>query len=455
MARRTTLLALALLLVAFGAGLGAAVLMRGPSCPVELVEVSNDAGELVAAAELTPEGSVGDERAPVLDAIEGLGGPFGDVVAGRFYPEGSAVPTLVPFGDHVVLARATPTAGDFLAVEVPDGSVRWGKGYDGGAARGGLVGELFVVLVGGASPAVLALDADGGGLDTCVAVPVAGESGELSTLLTDQAGTDVVLAAGPPAAPVTLSRVTPADGEIDWSRELTGSSEAGSVTVVGQSAVVARIGEDPVRLADMAAAGGIGAPMIRAYGLADGEELWSYPGPADFAATAASVVGSEPGSENLLALTARPGRSGSAKATVAELVSLSPAGAERWSVELGAGYWNASLWGDLVVAQGAGRAGGARLRAFSMVDGSAQWTLQSAAFPSRGDQPRTNFGSATAFGDGFVVPAPNGLLLVDPTTGAAQRLDSDVAVEQVLVAGDHLLVRTREALLVLTVGGAP
>ena len=449
MSRRAGWLVLGVLLLAFGAGLGAVLVSRGPECPVRLDELERDIGELVPVAELAPEGSVGAERQPVIDTIDGLGAPLGEVVAGRFYPEGTAPPVLVPFGEDVVLAGADPRTGDFLAVEVPEGSVRWGRGYDAGPARGGLVGDAFVVLVGGSAPSVVALDSGDGDLLSCVAAPVAGESGEVTTLLTDQAGTDVVVLAGPPAAPVTLSRIAPLAAEVAWQQELTGLVEAGSVTVVGETAVVSRIGSDPVRLADMAAAGGIGAPMIRAYSLADGSESWTYPASADHGSTAALVVGSEAGSDSLVALTASPGRTGSSKATVARLVALDSEGVERWSTRLGAGFWSASLWGDLVVAQGAGRTGGAQLRALSLTDGQLRWSVQSTTLPSLGEQPRTNFGSGTAVGDDYLVPAPNGLLIVDPATGETERLDSTVAVEQLVTAGDHLLVRTRDALLVL------
>ena len=449
LSRRAGLVALGVVLLATGAGVGGVLLTRGPECPVELTELERDLGELVGVEELAPEGSVGEERQPVIDAVDGLGGPFGDVVAGRFYPEGTAPPVLVPFGDDVVLASVVPEEGDFLSVEVPEGSVRWGRGYDGGAARGGLVGDAFVTLVGGPRPAVVALDSDDGDEQACAAVPVAGESGDVATLLTDQAATDVVVVAGPPAAPVTLSRISPLDGEVTWDRELTGLAEAGSLTVVDETVVVGRIEADPVRLADMAAAGGIGTPMIRAYSLEDGAESWSYPAPADFGSTAALVVGNEPGTDRLVVLTADQSRSGSSMATVARLVALDAEGSESWRTRLGAGYWSASLAGDLVIVQGAARDGGAQLLAYSLADGSLQWSVKSAELPSLGEQPRTNFGTGTTVGEDYVVPAPNGLLLVDPATGDAEQLDTTVPVEQVFVAGDHLLLRTRDALLVL------
>jgi outer membrane protein assembly factor BamB len=449
MSRRAGLLLLGVLVLAFGAGLAIVVATRGPACPVELTLLEQDTPELVPADDLTPEGTVGEERQPILNALAGLGGPFGDVVAGRFYAAGETVPVLVPFGDDVVLADPGQDSGDFLAVDLPEGRVRWGRAYDGGAARGGLVGDAFVVLVGGASPAVVTLDPEDGDEVACLAAPVSGSPGAVTTLLTDQAETDVVVVAGPPAAEVTMSRVAPADGELRWEQQLDGVAEAGSVTVVGDTVVVGRIGADPVRLADMAAAGGIAAPMVTAYSLADGSEAWSHPLAADAAGTAALVVGNVSETGTLVLLTAEPGRSPSSKATVARLKALDADGTELWSTRLGEGFWNASLWGDVVVTQGADPAGGAQLRAYSAADGEPQWTLGASTLPSLGAQPRTNFGTGVAVGEQYVVPAPNGLVLLDPATGDVDRLDSSVAVQQVFVAGEHLLLTTEEALLVL------
>lgn len=105
--------------------------------------------------------------AVVVTAVQGLGGPFGTVLAGRFYEQADQVPSLVPAGDALGLA----TAGSVRLVDVPSGAPRWGRSYDEGAARGGLVGEAFVVLVGGTTAAVVSLDAGDGAPQGCVPVP--------------------------------------------------------------------------------------------------------------------------------------------------------------------------------------------------------------------------------------------------------------------------------------------
>jgi hypothetical protein len=102
-----------------------------------------------------------------------------------------------------------------------------------------------------------------------------------------------------------------------------------------------------------------------------------------------------------------------------------------------------------VVAQGADPRGGPQLRAFDAKHGSPTWRLRSEQAPPRGPDPRTNFGEAVQVGSRVLVPSPNGLLSVDPASGRAERLDSDVAIEQVLPLGDHAVVRTADALLVV------
>jgi hypothetical protein len=52
-------------------------------------------------------------------------------------------------------------------------------------------------------------------------------------------------------------------------------------------------------------------------------------------------------------------------------------------------------------------------------------------------------------GDDVAVPSPNGVVLVDPDSGEVERRDSEVAVEELFPSGDHLVVRTDEALLVV------
>ena len=97
-----------------------------------------------------------------------------------------------------------------------------------------------MALVAGTAPTVVALDLRSGSVTSCTAVPLAPGSratGEGGTLLTDQADADVVVVAGAAAGRLELSRTDPARGAVRWQRTLD-ASEAGSVTVVGDTVVV-------------------------------------------------------------------------------------------------------------------------------------------------------------------------------------------------------------------------
>lgn len=442
--------------------------------------------ELVPRAELLPEGSVGDERRPVVRAVDALGRALGTggVVAGRFFPGPADLPALVPLDDAVpgalLLARAPDPArpGSLTAVRLPGGDPAWARTFAGTTPGGGLVGDHLVTVLGPERraagtrpPAVLTLDPRDGSLVACVAPAVdqvvLDQDASRFRMLADQAGTDVVVAAVVPGRAVTLSRVAPAEGRVVWGRQTDGLTEAGSVTVTGPgpdgAVLLGRLGHDPVRLVEEAAAADRSdrsersRPDVAAYSLDDGDRVWTFPRPAD--RTAAMVVGADPDTGATVVVTARRGAAAQTFPRVS-LVVLDPAGRPVWSRALGRGFWHGELWGSSVVLRGPdprGGAGATLLRAHALEDGRRLWTVRSREAPPRGTEPREGFGPGVALGGQlggqlvgqYVVPAPNGLLQVDPATGRVARLDSDVAVDQVLPVGDLVLVRTGNALLVL------
>ncbi|MDX6326764.1 MAG: hypothetical protein QOK15_3118 [Nocardioidaceae bacterium] len=425
-----------------------AVARREPRCPVAM-PASTPLPQLVTASDLAPEGSVGEQRRPVLDAVAGLGRPFGGLVAGRFYASTDRVPTLVPSGGGVVLAVTRDKAGSFEAITLPGGDPLWARDYAGTAAHGGRVGDAFVVLAGGRAPAVVSFDVADGHQLACVPVP--GAHGAVATQLIEQAGADVVVATAPSGGPLTLSRIDPAS-RVRWRQRLEGYGGAGSLTVSGGDVVVGRLGEDPARLAGTAAAGGMAAPMVSAYSLASGIRAWSYPAAGDVASTAASVVGADPSggaAGGLVVLTARRGRSGSSTDVRERLVALDSDGGLRWSARLGAGRWGAQVVDGLVIARGADPRGGPMLRAFGLDHGNEHWTVRSREVPLVGPEARQDFGSVVQIGATLVVPSPNGLLAIAPGTGEVTRLDSKAEIEQVLPVGGVALLRTHDAVLVL------
>ena len=411
-------------------------------CPVATPELDSAESALVTADRLAPAGTVGRQRRPVLRAIDGLGGPFGDVQSGRFY-EQDQMPSPLGVGSDLGLA----TSRSVQVVTIPDGRVRWTREYDAPQAAGGPVGDEFVLLTGGGHPALVSFAADDGSELSCLAAPSAPTPRNAQgspTLLTDQAGTDVVTLVGPPNGPVTLARVDPG-GDVRWQRRLD-LDDAGSVTVADGLVVVSRLGHDPVRRAQEAADAS-SHTALAAYSLADGSEAWTY---RPDRGTSASLADWDADSATLLVMesTARPDTP--AERTVASLVGLGTNGRTQWRRNVGTGYWDASLWGSAVVAQGADPHGGPQLRAFD-AEGAPTWRLRSDQVLPRGPHPRTNFGEAAHIGARFVVPSPNGLLDVDPASGRFDALDSDVAIQEVLPVDDHAVIRTADALLVVGV----
>lgn len=408
--------------------------------------------ELVARAELVPPGSVGRERGPTVEAFEELARPVGPVLAGRFFKPRDPAPALLPLGDRLGLVGRT----SLRVVDLPSGDVAWSVTLADGTVpivRGGLVGDDVTLLTSGRAPSVLTLDGATGELVACAEVPLSGPStGQPpATLQTDQAGPDVVVVAGRTASPVTAARLPVLPGEPEgsatWRRQLTGVTEAGGVSVVGERVVLSRV-VDPVRLAEMAVAGGIGSPLVTTYDVATGEPGWTYPADGEPGERAATLLGEIPETGGLLVLEAAPGRDDRVTRTEWTLVALDADGQQQWRRPLGPGLASGSVWGDRVVVQGPAPGGGARLRAFDL-DGRPVWSLSTPDLPF-GEQ-RDNFGPATTVGQERLVPAPNGLVALDPETGQARPLNVREPVDELVVVGEHLVVRSGPALLVLAV----
>jgi outer membrane protein assembly factor BamB len=435
-----------------GAGAGTVVALREDESPFACgdVSVAREQGvlrELVPRDELTPSGSVAATRLPTVTAFEELDPPFGPVVAGRFLKQGQSAPALLPLGDRLGLV-----SGSVLRVlDLPSGEVAWSLRLSAPLASGGLVGDHVSLLTGGPSPTVVTVAADDGEPESCAEVPLTGTpTGQPpDSLVTDQAGPDVVVAAARTASPVTLSRlvVLPAEEREEagawtaWEQELTGVTEVDDVRVVGDDVVVSQVA-DPVRLSEIALAGGITRPLVTAYDAADGEPTWNHPvGAGDRAAT---VVAEEAGSGTVFVLEVSP--TGDGRETRSRLVALDSEGGVRWTRPLGTGLTSGSGWGDLVVVQGPGPDGGARVRAFTP-EGARAWSLATPDLPF-GEQ-RDNFGSATTVGEELVVPSPNGLVAIAPDTGDPRPLNVREQVDDLAVVGQHLVVRSGPAVLVM------
>ena len=421
------------------------------SCPVESALLEDPEVGLLPVAELLPEGTVGDERRPVVQAADEVAGvlDLGEVVSGRFHGSPLDVPALVPLDaavpGHVLLAAPDAGGGQVLtAVGVPGGEPSWSRSFAAPMRGGGLVGEHLVVLSGGARPGVLTLDPAEGEVRSCLTLPV--DAGEGTRLLADQAGAEIVLATATEPG-VRVLKVDPGSAEVPWTHDSDALTEAGSVTVVpdeeGAMVVVGRTVADPVRMAELATAGDP-APSVEALALSDGRSLWTS------GDGAVAVVGAGEGG-TLVLLTASVAPDAPGDEPVFSLAALDTDGTELWRTELGREPVGAELWGDTVVVRGVTPAGRLELRAFPLTTGRQTWRLTTST-DEDGDGPDGGLGAGTSLGGRYVVPAPAGLLEVDPATGEHRLVRAGgqrLAVDQVLPVGDLVLIRSGAALLVV------
>ena len=420
------------------------------SCPVETALLEDPEVGLLPVAELLPEGTVGDERRPVVRSVDEVAGALGlgEVLAGRFHSSPLVAPALVPLDaavpGHVLLAAPDADGGQVLtAVRVPGGEPSWSRSFAATMRGGGLVGEHLVVLSGGERPGVLTLDPASGDVRACLALPV--DAGEGTRLLADQAGAEIVLAAASETG-VRVLKVDPGSAVVPWTQDSDVLVEAGSVTVVpdedGAAVVVGRTVADPVRLAELATVGD-SAPSVEALALSDGDPLWTS------ADGASAVVGAGPGALVLLTASADQGAPGDGPSF--SLSALDSAGTELWRTEVGGEPVGAELWGETVVVRRATPAGRLELRAFALGTGRGAWRFTTPA-DEDGDELDGGLGAGTALGERYLVPVPAGLLEVDPGTGEHRLVRSGgqrLAVDQVVPVGDLVLIRSGAALLVV------
>ena len=392
-----------------------AVLLRDDS-PGFRCAVSVTAGEarpeLVARDQLLPAGSVGAERRRTVEAIEGIGGPVGSVVTGRFYPRLVDRPSVLAYGERLALVTAPgPDRASVEAVDPDTTGTDWRVDLTGTwtTFTGGPVGEDLVLAFSGATPRLVTLAEQSFPLH-CARLAARG-----ATVRTDQAGADVVVAAvsSGPTTDRVVRRLDPVTGRTRWSAD--GVGPLASVTVAGDLVLLARADSTTLATEGFPRPSG---PWVQALRLSDGSPAWQSRD-----ALALLAAGGD-GSSYLL------GRGG-------RLVSLDDTGRERWSRRVPEGFRAAWLWGDRLVLRGPDPRGGPMLRAFDATSGEPVWEVRARQAPGVGDAPRTGFGPPLVEDGTAWVPAPNGVLEVDVQTGHATRHDSIAPVDQLLRVGDR------------------
>jgi hypothetical protein len=411
-----------------------AVLLRDDSPPFDCAvspTTGSSSPELVDREQLLPAGSEGATRRAVVDAVEGLGGPVGQVVTGRFWERADQRPSVLAYAGRLALV-STPTAGR-AAVERVDqetAGTDWRVDLAGDPAwttfTGGPVGDDLVLAFSGPRPALLTLADDSAPL-ACRALPVRGSGSGSGTspveVRTDQAGRDVVVASVA-GSRTTVRLVDPASGDVRWTRSVRGP--VASVTVSGDLVLLAR--------SDSASVATEGLPTTRssasvvALSRDDGSPRWRLGG------TQVQLSAGPDGSSYLL----DGGR----------LSRIGADGRTTWTRGVPRGLTSAWLWDDRLVLRGPDPAGGTQLRALDTATGEPAWTIRGRQAPPVGDDPRSGLGAPLVEDGTAWVPAPNGLLEVDVASGRVTRHDSTARVDQLLRVGPDVVVVSGLALLV-------
>ena len=417
----------------------AAVLLRDDStaeaCAV-VPSTGEAAPQLVDRDQLLPAGSEGDRRREVVDAVEGLGGPVGTVLTGRFFERSSQLPSVVPYADRLALVT-TPAPGRAVvqAVDPQTAGTDWRVDLAGDPAwttfTGGPVGEDLVLAFSGPEPTLLTLAADSAPLHCGPLARAGAAAGRPVQVRTDQAGRDVVVAgvAGRGEGARRVVRlVDPVTGEVRWSRSSRGP--LASVTVAGDLVLLARADSSTVATDGLPrpGSGSPSGPWLEALSREDGSPAWSLPG------AQVLLTAGRDGTSYLL-----DGRS--------RLSAVGADGTTRWTTTVPRGLTSASVWGDRLVLRGPDPRGGTLLRAYATGTGAPAWTVRGRQAPPVGDAPRSGLGAPLVEDGTAWVPAPNGLLEVDVATGRVTRHDSTARVDQLLRVGPDVVVVSATALL--------
>ncbi len=410
-------------------------------CPVAVTE-ADSLPQFVPREELLPEGSVGQERADVVEGLAGLG-PIGQVVAGRFYEQEREVPVLVPYGERLMLVdavRGEPAELSAVTLDEETPATQWSTRLapteqDWTTFTGGPVGPEWVSVFSGADPTLLSLDEAGEEL-ACLRLPVAHGDVDV-TAVTDQAGEEVVVLASVGTGGSWLARLDPTDGSQLAARDLTGPETWQGVEVVGDLVVGSRWLPATIGTSGAPRPGDAQSSWIAAWDT-DGRPRWTYPAQGD--PPVACVVLDVGDDATTYAVTFDRGGP--------YLDAVSAEGDRVWRADLEDGEWSGELWDDVLVVRGPDPRGGTRLRAFDAASGEPRWTVRARQAPPQGDDPRSDFGSAVSEESAWWVPAPNGLIRIDRESGEVTREDSEVRIDQLMQIGDSIIVRSGEAVLI-------
>lgn len=286
-------------LVVGGAGGTAWYVSTADGCGAgfDVVDVSGHAPLLVPVAEAAavPDPEAADEAAQLIE----VGAPFGPVVAagtGIFEPL-DVPPVATGYGAVLLTSRAEgllegASDGALVALDLPDGAVRWAIRFTGDVPEHVVAGDRLVLLsvTADTAPEVVAIDLAAGRVVGCTRVGGALDRGTPPHGIVAVGADVVVLHQREPAddeptvsrAPA-ITRLDPATGARRWTTDLPGEI-AGPLHVLGDVVVLDELrdlsdaGLEPPEAMGYHATTLPGTGVV-AFSLGDGAPAWSVTGP--------------------------------------------------------------------------------------------------------------------------------------------------------------------------------
>ncbi|GAW51052.1 MULTISPECIES: PQQ-binding-like beta-propeller repeat protein [unclassified Nocardioides] len=390
----------------------------------------------------------------LLDTLDALPAPFGDLVAGRVWDDWTDRPSVGDIDDDTIYLASgggligSEYTGSVVAADVTSGNARWGVGVKGYGAGGGVVGDEFVTIgvPEDEAPQVASYDLESGDRQGCTKLGDDTESDP--TLGSSTVGDgDIAVAWAAGEGGLVVRRLDPVSGDEVWENDDIDHSsvhvevdDAGQLVVVSQVASSDPVGEGISGYGDLRG--------ITALDADRGTVAWSWPdaGAAD-QATAVKVIATDPDAGRVYVLEDSITEDSTKHATA--VVALDSDGQEVWRSALRSKYCEGTLWDDAVITS----CPGVPLVSLDAATGEQRWeTKQSKDLP--GDVIRFGSGRSADLGDGTrLVMASDGLLSVDTATGeitpAITEEGLGTFVAGIDLVGDHLVLSTESGVFVL------
>lgn len=422
---RNGVLGLAVLLIAVGGGSVIARKIGGTACGAERVDAPASPLQDAALMRQRPD----EDRDRIAAAVNAMGPPFGEVVAGRDYYYDQFLRLYgVPGGVLAWTKNSAPVT--YLSDE--DLRPRWALEPTSKRTAWDVSAEEFLLLnlTDKAPVTVASFDLQDAASRWCVEVDLAHREGDpVSTAFLADGDPVVAL---PEDSEVVLLRLRSEDGDQEWATKIATAGQADFLGQVTDSVLVVG-GLEESRLTDPAAAPSAPSAPSGIVGLdtETGSASWTWD---DGPGSLSHVIGTAGGQVLLLVRNARG----------LDLVAVSEAGAELRRTRLPVGAREATLRGETVLVRS-----DAGLDGYDAATGKRVWHR---AIPT--DRPYIPLGFSlgqmpSVDAEHLLLPTVSSLELLDITDGTstsyrmpAEGLSSDYFAYQLLATERHLGVIT-------------